>query len=192
MEAIVTAATQLLEESGLESFTTNRIAQRAGVGVASVYRYFATKEAIIAEIDLRNRRENAAHMMSALRSFEEDFSAAARAALMHFLDTAGPRGRVRQALVSEVPLAWIKPNAAETFDGLIAACGLTLGRLLPELPKSEIERRLYLAFHAVQGVAVARLVFPLDTLELEIAVHLMERMILAIVLAPLAPTSRPT
>lgn len=68
VEAIVVAATQLLEESGLESFSTNRIAARAGVGVASVYRYFADKEAIIAEIDLRNRRQNAAHMTSALQA----------------------------------------------------------------------------------------------------------------------------
>lgn len=34
----------------MEAFTTNRIAERAGVGVASVYEYFENKEAILAKV----------------------------------------------------------------------------------------------------------------------------------------------
>lgn len=46
VEAILTAAEQLLGEQGFARATTNRIAARAGVNVALVYRYFAGKEAI--------------------------------------------------------------------------------------------------------------------------------------------------
>jgi AcrR family transcriptional regulator len=49
-EAILTAAEQLLREHGFTRMTTNRIATRAGVNVALVYRYFAGKEAIVAAL----------------------------------------------------------------------------------------------------------------------------------------------
>lgn len=49
-EAILSAAEQLLREQGFARMTTNRIALRAGVNVALVYRYFAGKEAIVAAL----------------------------------------------------------------------------------------------------------------------------------------------
>lgn len=53
LEAILEAATRILEEQGIAGFNTNAIADRAGVGVASVYEYFPSKEAIAAELILR-------------------------------------------------------------------------------------------------------------------------------------------
>lgn len=47
-EAIVQAATQVLERDGPAGFNTNRIAERAGVSVGSVYQYFSNKHAILA------------------------------------------------------------------------------------------------------------------------------------------------
>lgn len=184
VEAIIAAATELLQTGGLESFTTNHIAERAGVGVASVYRYFANKEAIIAEIDHRNRRENAEQMKAALALLEDDFGEALRGMLRHFLDVSGPRGRLRRTVVSEVPLSWVAPNAAATLESLIVACTGSLAKLLPTVPVPEIRRRLHVAFHAVQGVAIGQLVFPLADLDLEAAVSLMEPMVLAVLLAP--------
>jgi len=49
-DAILTAAAQLLGERGVARMSTNRIAARAGVNVALVYRYFAGKEAIVAAL----------------------------------------------------------------------------------------------------------------------------------------------
>ncbi|MBL8951060.1 MAG: TetR/AcrR family transcriptional regulator [Myxococcaceae bacterium] len=46
-DAILTAADQLLRQKGFAKLTTNAIADRAGVNVALVYRYFAGKEAIV-------------------------------------------------------------------------------------------------------------------------------------------------
>lgn len=47
VDAILGAAEILLREVGFARTTTNRIAERAGVNVALVYRYFAGKEAIV-------------------------------------------------------------------------------------------------------------------------------------------------
>jgi AcrR family transcriptional regulator len=58
VEAIVEAGRQLLAAEGPTSLTTNRIAERAGVSIGSLYRYFPNKEAVIAAIyDAETRRE---------------------------------------------------------------------------------------------------------------------------------------
>jgi AcrR family transcriptional regulator len=57
VDAILEAATYILVEDGWERFTTNRVAERAGVNVASLYQYFPNKEAIVAELQRRHSRE---------------------------------------------------------------------------------------------------------------------------------------
>jgi AcrR family transcriptional regulator len=46
--ALVTATTRLLERSGYEALTTNHVAKKAGVGIASVYEFFPSKHALVA------------------------------------------------------------------------------------------------------------------------------------------------
>lgn len=47
-EAVVTACTWLLAERGYAATTTNHVAERAGVNIASLYEYFPGKDAIVA------------------------------------------------------------------------------------------------------------------------------------------------
>ena len=56
-DAILEAATQILERHGEGAFTTNRVAERAGVSIGTLYQYFADKQAILAALA---RREAAA------------------------------------------------------------------------------------------------------------------------------------
>jgi len=58
VEAIFDATFQLLEAGGLESLTTNHIAQRAGVSIGTLYQYFAGKSEILAA--MAQRRAEAA------------------------------------------------------------------------------------------------------------------------------------
>lgn len=59
VESIVQAATELLVSDGLEGFTTNAIAARAGVGVSTLYGYFDDKYAVLRRIadDLERGRD---------------------------------------------------------------------------------------------------------------------------------------
>jgi AcrR family transcriptional regulator len=50
VDAIVQATREILERSGPTGLTTNAIAERAGVGIASVYRYFPNLDAIMVEL----------------------------------------------------------------------------------------------------------------------------------------------
>ena len=50
VRAIREACCQILDEDGADRLTTQRIADVAGVNIASVYQYFPNKEAILAEV----------------------------------------------------------------------------------------------------------------------------------------------
>jgi AcrR family transcriptional regulator len=47
VEAILSATTHILTEDGYNRLTTNRVAERAGVSIGSLYQYFPNKEALI-------------------------------------------------------------------------------------------------------------------------------------------------
>ena len=49
------AAARLLEGGGTEVLTTNRIAERAGVSIGSLYQYFPNKEAVLVALLRRER-----------------------------------------------------------------------------------------------------------------------------------------
>jgi AcrR family transcriptional regulator len=54
VEAIVEAAAQVFERHGYAAGTTNRIAERAGVSVGSLYQYFPNKDSILVELTRRH------------------------------------------------------------------------------------------------------------------------------------------
>ena len=61
VEAILQAATYILTKRGWQAFTTNEVAQKAGVNIASLYQYFPNKESIVAELQRRHVREMEQH-----------------------------------------------------------------------------------------------------------------------------------
>lgn len=49
-DALIEACTLVLQEQGYAGTTTNHIADKAGVGIASLYEYFPGKDAIVAQV----------------------------------------------------------------------------------------------------------------------------------------------
>lgn len=176
-ESIVTAATEILASQGMDAMTTNRVAERAGVGIASVYRYFKDKAAIIAEIDLRNRQANAAQLVALIESNGPDVAGIVRACLRFFLDARDARSNVRRALMTEVPLSWIAAPARAHWSKVLGMATGAVASARPDLSRDEIERRVFVALHAIQGVVQGQLVFPTIELELDDAVAQVERLI---------------
>jgi AcrR family transcriptional regulator len=57
VDAILTATAQVLVKDGYDKTSTNRVAERAGVSVGSVYQYFPNKEALVGELVDRYSRK---------------------------------------------------------------------------------------------------------------------------------------
>ena len=73
VEAILDAAARVLEERGYAAGTTNRIAERAGVSIGSLYEYFPNKDAIVvalAERELDAEREEILRVLETARASE--------------------------------------------------------------------------------------------------------------------------
>jgi AcrR family transcriptional regulator len=47
VQAILTASAHILTEAGYDRFTTNKVAERAGVSIGSLYQYFPNKESLL-------------------------------------------------------------------------------------------------------------------------------------------------
>jgi AcrR family transcriptional regulator len=62
VEAILEAAAQVFESHGYARATTNRIAERAGISIGSLYQYFPNKDAILVALAQRHLAEGMAVM----------------------------------------------------------------------------------------------------------------------------------
>jgi len=67
VDAILQATAYILKKQGYAGLTTNRIAEKAGVNIASLYQYFPNKEAIVAELLRRHAEDGRAKALAVVR-----------------------------------------------------------------------------------------------------------------------------
>ena len=66
VEAIVIAGEQLTRDHGIEDWTTNHVAERAGVSIGSLYQYFPSKESLVVALYLHRREAYTERLVGAL------------------------------------------------------------------------------------------------------------------------------
>jgi AcrR family transcriptional regulator len=71
-DAIIEAAAHLLATRGWEASTTNHIAERAGVSIGSLYKYFPNKPSILAEVARRRIGAEVAAVAATLEAQADD------------------------------------------------------------------------------------------------------------------------
>ena len=118
VDAILEAAARILVESGYASASTNRIAERAGVGIGSLYEYFPGKEAIFAEL----RRREMARWYAKLRAGPA--SGPPREVIAHIVHTqiayASANPALYAALETEMPRAAVAEMQGTIQDDFLA------------------------------------------------------------------------
>ena len=116
--AILEGAAQILEAGGLSGFTTNAVAERAGVSIGTLYQYFADKEALlraVAERELKETLGNVAKVLSddSAQPPEQRVRGVVRVLVNAFRGRQRARKAVVQALLSQ--------TGGEVFHAPIAA-----------------------------------------------------------------------
>jgi AcrR family transcriptional regulator len=71
VEAILEATTHILTEEGYDKANTNRIAERAGISIGSLYQYFPNKESLIAALIEQHSDEIAQLIESKLKALSD-------------------------------------------------------------------------------------------------------------------------
>jgi AcrR family transcriptional regulator len=72
VDAILQAAAHLLATRGWEASTTNHIAERAGVSIGSLYKYFPSKPAILSEVARRRIGSEVTAIAATLEAHTDD------------------------------------------------------------------------------------------------------------------------
>jgi AcrR family transcriptional regulator len=104
VERILGAGARVLEDSGYQDASTNRIAREAGISPGSLYQYYPDKDAIVAEIILRLIDDFALAITPALRAAAtEQPPDAIRLILGAVLDALQQRTALLRALADRVP-----------------------------------------------------------------------------------------
>jgi AcrR family transcriptional regulator len=112
VDAIVEAATQILQSDGEDRLTTNRIAERAGVSIGSLYQYFADKEAIVEAIAERERDRIVGVVVKSLSDVNrEDFEKVMREVIRALIGAFARRRRARRIVLMTMLRRW--QNAPE-------------------------------------------------------------------------------
>jgi AcrR family transcriptional regulator len=107
---ILEATAQLLERDGLEGFTTNAVAERAGVSIGAIYRYFPNKRALMHALA---ERESALHGEEMQRLLQANGSGLApdRALVRAFIGAFKGRTRARRIAMG----VWFEMTPAEAL-----------------------------------------------------------------------------
>jgi|SRR5215217_2041812 len=114
VDAILEAATRILEAG--EIFTTNHVAERAGVSVGTLYQYFPDKTAILQALGARERALIADATRTAIAEGVEPARAAIRAQLAAFDGRHTARRAVLEAILRDPET----PGMAAEIDAGVA------------------------------------------------------------------------
>jgi AcrR family transcriptional regulator len=142
MTSILDAGQELLAERGLEGFTTNAIAERAGINIATLYGYFADKQAILYEMSARYERQRADFLSQLAPQFAqaEDWRDVAVATIDHLarMRTEVPGSvELRTAIVAIPELRHLDHERDDRVTEYLAAALLTVR---PDLDPAEARR----------------------------------------------------
>lgn len=122
MEAILEAAAQVFEARGYVDATTDRIAERAGVSVGSVYQYFPSKDALLVALLERHLAEAEALLQPLFASLDADTAlddfVGQLVGVGFALHRASPK--LHQVLTEEAPVpAAIRDRLADAERGAV-------------------------------------------------------------------------
>jgi AcrR family transcriptional regulator len=154
VDTLFEAATRILASEGEAGFTTNRIAERAGFSIGTLYQYFPSKEAIVVAL-VRRHRDRVLRELDVMldRCVAGDYGAehALRLYLRHIVDAFG-RGQKAQRLLARLGWQLDAPAAiVAAMDDGAERIRSALARLDdPELPVPD-EPTLYMLTRAVIG-----------------------------------------
>lgn len=150
---VLEAAARVLQREGYARATTNRIAERAGVSVGTIYQYFANKEQIF---DALIRREIEG-LFGVLRSVAFDANESIADGLRHLLQLlvrARPDAPALHRSLEQVPNALFRRRVAEARGSVIEWVRGFLASHRSEIRVRDLDVAAFILVAAAEGVAI--------------------------------------
>lgn len=145
------------------------IADRAGVGVASLHRYFPTRAAIYAELSRRMQRDFVTFLRATLAAPATSATNILEALCRFAVSVPRP---LRAVLNLDVPFAWTEDNATAWFSTAVDEITGWLAARMPA-PPPDLRHRVFAAFAVVRGITIYSTMMPDASLDDDALVRLM-------------------
>jgi len=164
---ILEATAQILLKEGRAALNTNRIAERAGISVGTLYQYFRDKHAILIQIAHREIERDRAAVMEAIAKASQDGNVdPTRSGIRALITSQRKQTKVRRAafdaLLAE-GLGQFGFESSSAIQQITAQVAMNRDRLFPEDARKPSATMLFVISRAVTGVIRAAVAeeFPL-------------------------------
>jgi AcrR family transcriptional regulator len=134
---ILEAAARVLEEAGPAGFNTNRVAERAGISVGSLYQYYPNKSALLFRLHELESSDTLSKISALLGERERDPRDRFLAAVRIFFETESAEAPLREALA----LARVYFRDSDAFEAVEARAVELVRRFLLEAQPDRGGRR---------------------------------------------------
>jgi AcrR family transcriptional regulator len=162
VEAILQATAHILTEEGYHKANTNRIAERAGISIGSLYQYFPNKESLMAALMEQHSNEIAALVESKLQNlFDAPLEIAVPELVKAVIAAHAINPRLHQVLNEEIPRSerlQQMQKADERITGLLRAYlkrwsdDSEGGTALPQIHPQNLEMTVFILSRTVESL----------------------------------------
>jgi AcrR family transcriptional regulator len=154
VEYILEAAAQLLSRDGAAALSTNQIARRAGVAVASLYQYFPNKESIVNalfEMQLSEERAELAARSTELQ--DEPFAKAIRVGVRSMIDVHAGKPELVRSILKALPFLGGAEALIRARQHVVDLVSDAMRRRPGELRSPEnLDIKAFVVVHAIESV----------------------------------------
>jgi len=167
---IVEAAARVFEERGYAGATTNRIAERAGVSIGSLYQYFPNKESILVVL-LEQHTQEVADAVEVIRLHVAEEPHDLIGALHHFVEAMvelhSKNPRLQHVLLEEAPRPpHLKVRLQEIEQAALESTEVLL-RANPQVRVEDYRTAAYLVVQSIETLTHGFVVDPPDEVSRE-------------------------
>jgi AcrR family transcriptional regulator len=163
VEAILEAAAQVFTRHGYAAGTTNRIAERAGVSIGTLYQYFPNKDAILVALTERHLQAGESILAPLLGELIErppPVREALERVLGALLELHRHRPALHRILFEEAPRP---PQLRDRFESVFELASAALARYLasqPEVTVTEVRLAAELVVQSVEAITHGLVIHP--------------------------------
>lgn len=153
VDTIIDAAARILVKDGYDAFTTNRVAEKAGVSIGSLYQYFPNKEALLSELMRRHTEELEKGVEEMVeRAKSAPLADVVRAAIDHNVRLHLVNPALHRKLSDEVPSLGPLDWEAAFAERTIKRVRQVLEACRDEIVVEDLDLAVYILTHTVEAL----------------------------------------
>jgi AcrR family transcriptional regulator len=153
-DAIIEAAAHLLATRGWDASTTNHIAERAGVSIGSLYKYFPNKPSILAQVARRRIDAEVSALSATLESHADDPAGLPAAIVATTADRYAAHASLDTALMEQMGAIEVARFLRDAEAEVVRMTERYLTRHRRQL-RTGAGAAAFVAVHTLRGVLVA-------------------------------------